>query len=106
MTIMDWAQAAADLALVRADNEVSIVIRRGSSTLAAQSVRIARTGSGSRQDGDHSQEARGRVVVLFGTSGDVAPEDRFNDAAGVLYRVVIVRPNRRAGIMAEAEVVE
>jgi hypothetical protein len=103
---MDWAQAAADLALVRADNQISIVIRRGATTLAAQSVRIARTGAGSRQETNQTEEARGRVVVLFGTSGDVAPEDRFNDGAGVLYRVVIVRPNRRAGIMAEAEVVE
>ena len=31
--------------------------------------------------------------------------DRFNDAE-VLYRVVLVRPNRRAAVVAEAEVVQ
>jgi hypothetical protein len=46
------------------------------------------------------------VVVLFGTSGNVQVGDRFNDSAGVLYEVSFVRPNRRAGVIAEAEAVE
>lgn len=107
MGMMDWTQAAADLAAVRGDNAQSIVIRRGTSTLAAQSVRIARTGGAGRvQTNGQTRESRGRVVMLFGTNGDVQPGDRFNDGNGVLYEVVLVRPNQRAAVIAEAEVVE
>jgi len=105
--MMDWTQAAADLAAVRGDNAQSIVIRRGGTTLAAQSVRIARVGGqGSVQQDGQVRESRGRVVLLFGTTGNVQPGDRFNDGAGVLYEVVIVRPNRRAAVIAEAEVAQ
>ena len=37
----DLLSMEADLEAIRGDNEISIVIRRGSSTLEAQSVRIA-----------------------------------------------------------------
>ncbi len=105
--MMDWTQAAADLAAVRGDNAQSIVIRRGGTTLAAQSVRIARLGGqGIVQQDGQVRESRGRVVVLFGTNGNVQPGDRFNDGAGMLYEVVIVRPNRRAAVVAEAEVAQ
>ena len=104
----DWAQMAADLAEVRGDNEVSVVLRRGSTTVTAQNVRVARTGGGSRVEGtsNRSQESRGRAVVLGGTTQDIQPGDRFTDENGVVYRVVTARPNRRAGVMAECEVVE
>lgn len=104
----DWVQMAADLAVVRGDNEASVVLRRGNTTLTAQDVRVARTGGGSRAEGlsNRSQESRGRAVVLGGTTLDIQPDDRFTDKNGVLYRVVAVRPNRRAGVMAECEVVE
>jgi hypothetical protein len=52
--------------------------------------------------GQAAQESTGRVVVLGNTSLDLQPEDRFNDGAGNVYRVLAVRPNRRAGIIAEA----
>jgi len=104
--MMDWTQAAADLAVVRGDNEVSLTIRRGGTTLDAQAARIARTGGGSVAQDGQARESRGRVVVLFGTDGDVQPGDRFNDGDGVLYEVVVVRPNRRAAVVAEAEMVE
>ena len=108
LSAADWTQMTADLAAVRGDNAVSIVIRRGATTLAAQSMRIARiNNSGQRVAGSAAAvESRGRVVVLGGTTLDIQPGDRFNDGAGVLYRVVVVRPNRRAGVMAEAELVE
>jgi len=103
----DWGRMAADLVSIREDNEESIIIRRGSSTLAAQDVRIARTGGqGQTRDSEGAQESRGRVLVLGGTEFDVAPGDRFNDGAGVLYQVVLVRSNREAAVVAEAEVVE
>lgn len=107
MTLFDWTQIATDLAAVRAENAISITIRRGGTPLDAQPVRIARMPSQGRvQEGTLTRESRGRVVVLGGTDLDIEPDDRFNDAAGQLYRVVLVRPNRRAGVIAEAEIVE
>ena len=104
--MMDWAQAAVDLAAVRGDNAQSITIRRGATTLTAQSVRLARLGGGSVQQDGQARASRGRIVVLFSVSGDVQPGDRFNDSVGLLYEVVIVRPNQRAAVVAEAEVVQ
>lgn len=98
---------AADLAEVRGDNEIEVILRRGDTTLPAQPVRVARQGSFSQQrDSDGGQAVRGRVVVLGGTDFDVQAGDRFNDGAGVLYEVSFVRPNRRAAVVAEAEAVE
>jgi hypothetical protein len=98
---------ATDLAAVRAENQVSITLRRGGSSLEAQPVRIARMPSQGRvSTGELTQESRGRVVVLGGTDLDIQPDDRFTDADGALYRVVLVRPNRRAAVIAEAEVIE
>jgi len=104
--MMDWMQAATDLAAVRGDNAQSITIRRGGTTLAAQSARIARMGGGSVQQDGQARASRGRIVVLFGMTGNVQPGDRFNDSTGLLYEVVIVRPNQRAAVVAEAEVVQ
>lgn len=97
---------ALDLAAVRADNPVSITIRRGSATLAAQTVRIGKRGQGQRASGNTAEESRARVIVAGSTSLNIQPDDRFNDAAGVLYRVILVRPNRRADTIAEAEEVQ
>jgi hypothetical protein len=102
----DWAQMAADLAEVRGDNQVSIVIRRGASTLAAQNVRIAGAGSGRSAQGSGTEAAVSSVVVLGATTLDIQPGDRFNDGAGVLYEVVAVRPNRRAAVTADAQAVQ
>jgi hypothetical protein len=111
LTSNDWARMASDLTTIRDDNPVSITIRRGSTTLAAQTVRIAQTGMMGRQtDSGPAQESRGGVVVMGASASsaaplDIAPNDRFN-AGGLLYRVVLVRPNQRAATVAEAEVVE
>jgi len=43
---------------------------------------------------------------MGGVDLDIEPGDRFNDAGGVLYQVVLVRPNRAASVVAEAEMVE
>lgn len=106
LSAADWTAMTADLAAVRGDNPLSIVIRRGATTLTAQTVRLARAGgSGQRAQGAASQEARGRVLVAGPPTLNIQPDDRFNDAQGVLYRVVLVRPNRRASTVAEAELV-
>lgn len=107
MALFDWDQLADDLAAIRAENEQTIVVRRGDTVLDAQAVRLARiTAQGQAHGGAETQESRGRAVVLGATTLDIQPGDRFTDAAGVLYRVVLVRPNRRAAVIAEAEVVE
>jgi hypothetical protein len=106
MSAADWTAMTADLALVRGDNPVSITLRRGATTVAAQTVRVARMNSaGGAAGGNRSEEYRGRVVILGATTLDIQVQDRFTIAAAV-YRVTIVRPNRRAGVMAEAEMVE
>lgn len=104
----DITQMTADVAEIRADNPVSIVLRRGSTTLAAQTVRVVLTGSATDrvQESDAAQESRGQVVVIGPTTFNVQPGDRFNDAAGVLYEVTFVHPNRLAAIRAEARAVE
>lgn len=108
LSTADYVRMQSELADVRDDNALSITIRRGASTLAAQTVRIARAGtaSGQRADVGTLEEAQQRVVVLGGITLDIRPGDRFNDLAGVLYEVVAVRPNRRAAIMAEAKVIQ
>jgi hypothetical protein len=104
--MMDWAQAAVDLAAVRDDNAQSIVIRRGAATLPAQTVRIAGKRAGREIQGTGTRASVGGVVVLGSTDFDVQPGDRFTDAQGVLYEVTFVRPNRRAAVVADAESIE
>lgn len=102
----DLAQMQSDLARVRGDREESITVRRGSQTLAAQDVRIARAGGQGREmESPGAQESVGRVVILGATTLDIQPGDRFNDENGVLYEVVAVRPHRDAAVIAEARMV-
>ena len=102
----DLAQMLTDAAEIVGDNDTSITIRRGSSELDAQTVRIAGAGRASaRRDSEGGQESRGSVIVCGSASLDVAVDDRFT-ANSVLYRVTYVRPSRLFGIVAEAEVVQ
>ena len=102
----DLTQMAGDLAEVRGDNEVSVVIRRGGSTLDAQNVRVARMGGQAvERDSQGAQQVVGRVVVLGGMTLDIQPADRFT-VNGILYEVTFVRPNQDAAVIAEAKAVE
>lgn len=101
----DLSRMQADLLSVRDDNDVSVVIRRGETTLAAQTIRIARTGTGGPRSSPGAAEARGSVVVLGSTSLDIQVGDRLT-VGGVLYRVIFIRPNRTVATMAECEAVE
>lgn len=105
VTSADWAAMAVDATEIRDDNAVSIVIRRGGSTLASQRVRIAGNGPGRVNDSDGATQAVGTVVVLGGSTLDIRPGDRFN-ANGQLYEVEFVRTGRRAGIQAQARTVQ
>ena len=104
MTASDWAAMRVDLVEIRDDNAVSITIRRGNTTLPAQTVRIARSGRGNVQDGTAAQASTAPVIVLGDTTFDVQPEDRFT-VEGLVYQVEFVRPNRRVAIVAEAKAV-
>jgi len=107
ITSADRAVMQANRAEIIGDNDASVVIRRGSTTLAAQTVRIARIKSaGGERSGQQAEESRGRVIVVGDLTFDVVVGDRMNDGSGNLYRVVLVRPTQVIGIVAEAEVVE
>ena len=102
----DLTQIQADLLAMRGDNDVSVQLRRGSLTLAAQTMRIARMGGSSQgKESATAGEQRGRVVILGATTLDIQVDDRLT-VSDVLYRVTFVRPNRTAATMAEAEQVE
>jgi hypothetical protein len=102
----DLIQMLSDAAEIVGDNETSITIRRGTSTLAAQDVRIAGAGrSSNRRDSEGGQESRGSVIVCGSSDLDIVVGDRFTSSS-VLYRVTYVRPSRLFGIVAEAEAVQ
>ena len=104
MSSADWAAMAGDTEQIRDDNAVSITIRRGGSTLVAQSVRIAGNGSGRVNDNGEASQSVGTVVVLGSRSLDIQVGDRFT-SGGQLYEVEFVRTNRMIGIMAQARMV-
>jgi hypothetical protein len=102
----DLAQMLTDAAGIVADNTTSITIRRGSSDLDAQNVRVAGAGRASaRQDSDGGQESRGTVHVYGAGDLDIQVDDRFT-ISGVLYRVTFVKPSRLMGTVAVAEAIE
>ena len=105
MSSTDWAAMSTDLQAVRDDNAVSIIIRRGATTLAAQTVRVAGVTTGRRADSDGGNQAVGAVTVLGAAALDIQVVDRFT-VAGILYEVEYVHPNRRAKTQARAKVVE
>lgn len=103
---MDWIAMAEDLSAVRGDNEVSITIRRGVTTLIAQPVRIARLGQrGAELAGSVANQTEQAVVVLGSTTFNVRIGDRFTHQSA-LYEVTAVRPNRMAAIIAEAKLIQ
>lgn len=105
MALMDYDALAADLASIHSENETSITIRRGAAQLPAQTVRIARlTARGQRRQTGSAEEVQADVLVAGPAALDIRVDDRFT-AGGLLYQVLFVRPNRRAGTQAEAKAV-
>lgn len=105
---MNWTKIEADLTRIRLENESSVALRRGNTTLTAQSMRIEIAGSrgsrGFRVFSDAAREARQAMVILGEKDMDIAVEDRFT-LGGQLYRVAFIQPNRQAATIAEAVVV-
>jgi hypothetical protein len=101
----DRARMRADLKAIRDDRPASIVIRRGETTVAAQTVRIARIRRGLEFLSGQGKEHRADAIAMGDTTFDVAIGDRFTDQ-GTLYEVIFVRPNRDAAIVAEVRAVQ
>jgi len=102
----DWAQAQADMRAIRADNEVSVALRRDATTLAAQLMRIEYAGvRGFRLQSDAARQANQAVFILGEPDMNVALDDRLT-YGGVLFKVVFIQPNRLACTIAEAIAIE
>lgn len=100
------AQIQAGFAAVLADNAVSVVIRRGGVSLAAQTVRIAPGGTMPQTQDTGSLQAVNRGVVIAGAPTlDIQPQDRFTHG-GQLYEVEHVLPDRRFTTQALGRVVQ
>jgi len=92
--------------LIRARNEVSLAIRRGSSTLTAQSMRIEYAGSrAARLQSDAARAATQAVFILGEPDMDIQAEDRLTHD-GKLIKVVFIQLNRLAATIAEGIVEE
>lgn len=107
LTDADRSRMTAGLKAIRDDRAVSIVIRRGSTTLPAQTVRIARGGNiqAGATDVAGMQAAIQPVVVAGDAALDIRPSDRFT-VSGVLYEVTAIHPNRDHGTQAQARMVQ
>lgn len=98
----DWNQAANDLRAIRAENEVSLQIRRGDSELVAQDMRIEMMGPNKAYvaESEAARIAKQAVYILGEPDMDIEPMDRMT-YNGLLIQVVFVQPNRLAGTIAE-----
>ncbi len=91
---------------IRKRNEISVALRRGTSTLSAQFMRIEYAGArGFRLQSDAARQAQQAVFILGEYNMDIAVDDRLT-YGGVLFKVVFVQPNRLAGTIAEAVAIE
>lgn len=92
--------------LIRARNEVSLVIRRGESTIAAQPMRIEYAGTrGFKIQSDAAREAQQAVFILGEPDMDIQRDDRLT-YNGMLIEVVFIQLNRLAATIAEGIVVQ
>lgn len=107
LTSGDLASIRAAMTEVRTDNEVSIALRRGETTLAAQAFRFAQKSSGGRMSiaGGQTQgigESSAPATLLGAVGADVQIGDRFTHA-GKVWTVFYVRPDQRTGTMCDLE---
>jgi hypothetical protein len=107
LTDADRARMTAGLQAIRDDRPVSVVIRRGNTTLPAQVVRVARGGNiqAGSSDAAGVQAVIAPVVVVGDATLDIRPQDRFT-VAGILYEVTAIHPNRDHGTQAQGRQVQ
>lgn len=86
---------------IRQRNEVSLTMRRGSSTVSAQSMRIEYAGTRAfKLQSDAARASNQAVFILGEYDMDIQIEDRIT-YNGKLIRVVFVQLNKIAGTIAE-----
>ncbi len=102
----DRARMQSDLNSLVDDNPAMVALRRGTTILAAQKMRIVRAGGRATSQQGEASEATRQAVILYGASDlDVQKGDRLTHN-GVLYEVTFVRPYSLIGTVAEAEAVK
>jgi hypothetical protein len=101
----DFDQMQADLLVIRDDDPVGIILRRGSNTLPIQMARVVKASGARRMQSAAAGETRAGMIVLGDSALDIAIDDRFT-LNGQAYRITFVRPNRTAATMADAEMIE
>lgn len=83
----------------------SVTLRRGTGTVAAQTMRIERISRGRVYDVDRTSERRADVVINMAIGANIAVGDRFT-SGGILYEVSFIRPNKSVATFAEAIAIE
>ena len=102
----NWYQLAEQLRFVRAQNEVSIALRRGETTLVSQPMRIEEMGRfGYRMQSEAGRQGQIKVYILGEPDMDIQPEDRLT-YGNHLIKVEFIQPNRLAATIAEGTVLE
>ncbi len=103
LTAGDITAMRADIARVIDDNPTSLVLRRGGTSLSAQTVRVESKGGpgGTILINGSLVQRRGMCVVIGSPNLNIAVEDRFT-YQGELYRINQVDPNRQICTQAEA----
>ncbi len=103
---IDWTSIAEDMRKIRGENEVSLAIRRGSSTLTAQAMRIELAGGrGFKLQSDAARAAQTAMFILGEPDMNIQVDDRLT-YQGILLKVVFIQPNRLAFTIGEAIAVE
>jgi hypothetical protein len=104
LTPDDIQQRIADSDSLIAERPASIVIRRGETSLPAQSFLLSREAvGGGRKEGQGVAEVQATYLAIGERDLDIAIGDRFN-AGGVLYVVRHVRESRLVQTVAECVV--
>lgn len=91
----------ARLRAIRKRNEVSLQIRRGNTTLDAQSMRVESAGLKAYQlQSDAARSAKQAVVILGEPDMDIRVDDRITHE-GHFIKVVFIQLNWQVGTIAE-----
>lgn len=99
----DLAFIAADVVGIIAERPLAASFRRGTLTLAPQTVRVITASGATTARAEATAAARWPLIVLGPPSLDVEIGDRFNDYSGAVVVVKSVHHDRRAFTQAGAD---
>jgi hypothetical protein len=102
ITDADRQQMSAGLAEIRTDNETDIVLRRGTTTLAAQKFRVAMIAGFQRFNEASVSRTVAQVTMLGKPGADIQIGDRFT-LRREAYTVTAVRSDSTLATQAEAQ---